>query len=262
VGKTTVAAHVAVALARWHAARVLLVDLDPQAHVSRVLAQLLGDTRPEKPLSSVFLGKRADLLGAAEPTHEPGLWIARSDEMMCDVQTLVASKIGREFLLRNAMGRVQGAFDFVLFDCPPNVDVLTINALVAARHILVPTELSSLSIQGVSDICEAVDTVRDHLSLPVETLAIIPSRIDRRSRSVNRDLLAVLRERFGALVLQDDIPSATAVSRSCLRGRPVFDESPQSPASAGFKRVTRALCSRLLWRSASSPEPMHVKRGR
>ncbi len=256
------AAHVSVALARWHAARVLLVDLDPQGHVSRALSSLLGSTHPAKPLSSVFLGKRSDVMESAQPTDEPGLWVAQSDEMMCDVQTLVASKIGREFLLRNAMSRILGTFDFVLFDCPPHVDVLTINALVASRHILVPTELSSLSIQGVADICEAAQTVRDHLSLPVETLAIIPSRIDRRSRSVNRDLLALLRERFGSLVLQDDIPSATAVSRACLRGRPVFDESPLSPASAGFRKVARELCSRLQWSHVVAPDPMYPKRGR
>lgn len=246
VGKTTVASHLAVALARWHDARVLLVDLDPQGHVSKALGNLLSGEGHE-PLSGVFLSRRGDILDACVESDEERLWIAPADDRMADVQTVVASRIGREFLLRNAMTRAQALFDFVVFDCPPNVDALTVNALVAARHVLVPSDLSLLSIEGVSDIHEAVSTVRDHLGHPVSIAGIVLSRVDRRATTVNNEVLGRLQEQFGDLVMEATIPANTAVARACLRGAPVFDIDPAAPASQGYRGMTQELCQRLQW---------------
>ncbi len=244
VGKTTTTAHLAVASARWHGLRVLVVDLDPQGHIHKVLAHLLNG-EDARPLSSVFMSKKGDILDACVSTTIPNLWIAPADESLDEVQTLLSSRIGREFILKSMLSRVQESFDLVLFDCPPNVDTLTLNALVASRHVLIPTELTLLALEGVADIVEAVDTIRDRLGLPVEILGVVVSRMDRRTKALNRELLEILDSRYGAHVLSTMVPANSAVPRACIEGKPVFDYDPKSLGAEGFRLATEEVLDRL-----------------
>jgi chromosome partitioning protein len=244
VGKTTTSVHLAVAAARWHFKRVLIVDLDPQGHVIRALSSMVRRESAQS-LSSVFMAKKGDVLDACIPTDIPNLWVVPADDQLEQAQMFLSSRIGREFILKTALRKAEDMFDLIVFDCPPNLDTLTSNALVAAGQVLIPTDLSLLAIEGVADIADAVETVRERLGLSIEISGIVVSRVDGRNKTINRELLKMLDMRFGSLVMDSRVASNTAVPRACLQGLTVFDFDPGSKAAAGFKQVTQELFDRV-----------------
>jgi chromosome partitioning protein len=244
VGKTTTAVHFAVAAARWHSRRVLIVDMDPQGHVTTALAHTVRRDQAA-PLSQVLLEKKGDLLDACIPTELPNLWVVPADNRLEQVQVLLASRIGREFVLKSALAHAEDMFDLIFIDCPPNLDTLTLNALVACHKVLVPTDLSLLGVAGVGEISEAVETIRERLGMPVEIAGVVVSRVDGRSKLVNRELQRMLEARFSRLILRQKIAANTAVAKACLQGRPVYDVAPQAAAAEGFRAATAELLARV-----------------
>jgi chromosome partitioning protein len=244
VGKTTTTVHLAVAAARWHGMRVLVLDMDPQGHVACALSSMLrAENVPA--LSSVLLEKNGDLLDAAVATDIPSLWVVPADHKLEQVQMLLATRIGREFVLRTALAKAEDLFDLVLIDCPPNLDTLTLNALVAAQHVLIPTDLSFLGVEGVADVVEAVETIRERLGLPLEVAGILVGRVDSRNKLINRELTRVLSQRFSRLLLDDSVPSNTAVAQACLHGKSVFDYAPACGAAASYQKAVDDLLDRI-----------------
>ena len=244
VGKTTTAVHVAVAAARFHSKRVLIVDMDPQGHVRRALSSVLRRERV-RTLSSVLMDRKGDVLDASLPTDWPNLWVVPADTELEQVQLLLATRIGREFVLNSALSRAREVFDLIVIDCPPNLDTLTINALVASRFAVAPTDLSLLGMEGVSGIYGAIQTIRERLGLPVELIGIALSRVDGRNRTLNTELVRMLKAQYGDLVMDETIPSNVAVGKACLAGMPVFAFDPSAAAASGFKKLSHDILGRL-----------------
>jgi len=244
VGKTTTAVHLAVAAARWHHRRVLVLDMDPQGHIATALSssvRLSGSMA----LSSVFTEKNGDILDACISTDIPNLWVVPADKNLEQVQILLSTRIGREFVLKTALARAEDMFDLIIIDCPPNLDTLTLNALVASHQVLIPTDLSLLAIEGVADIADAVGTIRERLGLPVEIAGVMVVKVDGRTKTINRELTRMLELRFGSLLLEERISNNTAVARACLHGEPVFDFAPKSGAAGGYRRATEEILDRI-----------------
>lgn len=244
VGKTTTAVHFAVASARWHSKRVLLVDMDPQGHVATSLSSMIHHEHVT-PLSGVFLEKKGDILDAAVTTDVRNLWVVPADARLEQVQIMLSTRIGREFVLKSAIRKAEEMFDLVVFDCPPNLETLTVNALVASHSVLIPTELSLLSIEGIGDIADAVETIRERLGLPLEIAGVLVNRVDGRNKAVNRELAGLLKRRFGYLVMDTRVASSTSVLKACLQGKPVFDYAPNSRAATDLRAVVDDLLDRL-----------------
>lgn len=246
VGKTTSAVHLAWAAAKWHGLQVLLVDLDSQGHVETCLGSVLDPgIVPSEPLSSVLLGKKRDLMSAAAPTRTDGLWVVTADRGMADAEMLLASRIGREFLVRGVLGRAKEIFDLVVIDCPPNLGLMTLNALVAADSALVPTDLSPLSLQGIADLADAVGTVHDQIGHYVRLAGILVTRRDGRTRRLNDEIGGKLEERYGSLLFDTAIPTNSALGQASARGMTVYEYSPRSRGAQGYKALTEELLTRL-----------------
>lgn len=245
VGKTTTAIHMALAAARWHHLRVLILDMDPQGHVLTALSSVVHRGEKASPLSTVLMERNGELLDACLPTDLPNLWVVPADPNLEQTQVMLATRIGREFILKTVMAKAEDMFDLIFIDCPPNLDTLTLNALVASRHVLVPTDLSLLGIEGVADITDAVDTIRYRLGIPLEVAGIMVSRLDGRNKVINRELTQMLERRFGHLMLENRVPNNTAVARACLQGRPVFDFDPGAAAAQSYRDVAEELLERI-----------------
>ncbi|MEM6731300.1 MAG: AAA family ATPase, partial [Myxococcota bacterium] len=157
VGKTTTAVHLSLGFAE-RGARVLLVDLDPQAHVSASLGVELPAGNGT--LSEVLRGSLTDLVEATYPSGHDGLTLAGSEKDLAETEAVIAAKIGKELLLSGALEVAATHFDLIVFDCPPNLGTLTLNALCASHALLVPCDMSVLALEGVGDILQAVDTLR------------------------------------------------------------------------------------------------------
>ena len=117
-------------------------------------------------------------------------------------------------------------YDVIVIDCPPNLGNLTLNALMASDSVLIPCDMSVLSLEGVSDILETVDTLDESLGHNLRVLGILRTRFDRRNQKVNQTVESSLKERHGALVLNTRIPVNTRLSQAQNAGQPIFQFDP------------------------------------
>ncbi len=185
VGKTTTAVNLSAALALEFKQRVLLIDLDPQGHVEKSLGALVPDGLDYTPLSEILTRKNTSLLNGIVDTEWENLSITPGDKTLYESEGLLASKIGRELILKNALKEAATHYDVVIMDCPPNLGTLTLNALVASDACIVPCEMSVLAFEGVSDLLETLETIKERLNPKLDILGVVFTRVDGRNVQMN-----------------------------------------------------------------------------
>lgn len=158
-GKTTSAVNLSAGLAR-KGFRVLLVDLDPQAHATYGMGIDLDEMNGTPNMAHVFGEERVPLADVLVETAEPNLKLAPSDIRLAKAATLLHTRNFRETLLQKAIGSLTG-FDYIILDCQPSLDVLSVNALVAANRILVPTQLAGHALRGLADLLVTIQSVKE-----------------------------------------------------------------------------------------------------
>ena len=244
VGKTTTTVNLGAALALYHGQKVLLIDMDAQGHVEMSLSQ---ETRGRAPdvMSNVLLTRRRDVYEIVQPTSIDGLWLVASDNGLNETESLMSTKIGKELLLRQALKFARTHFDVILIDCPPNLGTLTVNALVAADRVLVPCDLSTLSLDGVDALIETLETIADTLNPSVQLLGLVRTRVDRRNKTMNKAIEQTLRGRYGPYLLDAEIGASTAISKAQHEGQPVFLYDAKSRGAEGYKDLAAELAARL-----------------
>ena len=244
VGKTTTAVNLACALAAVHRLSVLLVDMDSQAHVASSLHRILhGDGSVT--LSEILLGKRRDVMEIIQGTDVARLRVTPSDKGLNETESIIGARIGKEFLLRQALRVARTHFDVIVIDCPPNLGNLTLNALLASQHVLVPCDMSVLSLEGVHDLVETLETVGDRLGHHLELLGLLRTRVDRRNRQMYETIQRILRRDFAEVLLETQIPTNTALGKAQMGGQPVFDCAPESTGAVAYRLLADEVARRL-----------------
>ena len=244
VGKTTTAVNLACALAMFHGRKVLLVDMDSQGHVASSLYKVLHIAAPAH-LSEILLGKRRDLMEIVVPAAVARLHVTPSDKLLNETEGVIGTRIGKEFLLRHAIRTARTHFDVIVLDCPPNLGNLTLNALVSSQYALVPSDMSILSLEGVRDLVDTLDTVGERLGHAVSLLGLVRTRVDGRNRTMNDTILRVLERDYGGLVFDTPIPVNTSIAKSQLEGRPIFDYDPESTGARAYRALSNEVVRRL-----------------
>lgn len=254
VGKTTTAVHLATGLAMFHKKRVLLIDMDAQGHVEKSLAQDMPDQRHSESMGELLLKKNRDLYEIAAPTKIDDLWVVASDRNLNETETMLSTRIGKELMLRQNLAVARTHFDAIIIDCPPNLGNLTLNALVAADQVLIPCDMSVLSLDGVSSIVETVATVQDMLNPTLGLLGLLRTRLDRRNITMNRTIEDTLRAEYGDFLLDSVIGVSTAIAKAQLAGKSVFHYAPKNQGSKAYKKLADEV-SALLSSSAKPVTP-------
>ncbi len=245
VGKTTTAVHLATGLAMYHGYRVLLIDLDPQGHVARSLSGVMEGDGPGSLTDLLLEGKRRQVMTLASSTRIPGLEVVSGDPRLAEAESLLSTRIGKEFLLRGALKITRTHYHAIVIDCPPNLGNLTLNALLAADGVVVPLDLSMLSLQGVQDLMDTIETVAERLGHELEIFGILRTRVDRRNVKVNRTINQALEQAFGPLVLESTIGVSTGLVKAQMAGRPVMDMSPGDRAAQDYRALVDELVRRM-----------------
>jgi chromosome partitioning protein len=248
VGKTTTAVSLAAGLAHFAGKRVLLVDLDSQGHVATSFKSMVPTDLPT--LSQVLLGTDSakhgkELMQASYSTSVENLFLTPSDKSLNDTESLLSTKIGKEFILRGAIDVTRTHYDFIIFDCPPNLGNLTLNALLAADHLIVPSDLTVLSLEGVGDILQTTETIAARLGHRINVLGVLPTRVDRRNKSLNETMEQSMHDMFGSLVFDTEIPVGTAAPRAQLEGKTVYDFDKTSKVAVAYETFVGEVLHKL-----------------
>ncbi|MEI7478651.1 MAG: ParA family protein [bacterium] len=238
-GKTTTSINLAATLAA-SGRRVLLVDLDPQfsatqwmdiSNVGRGVFDLLAD--PEMtPTQSLI-----------RSTSCENVSIIPSSPWLVGAEKALAGQPGAEQCLREKLDELTDKeFDYVLIDCPPTLGVLTVNALNAARELLVPVECHVMGLHGLAQLMKTVDLVKKRLNPHLRICGIVACRVDRRTRH-GKEVVEILRERFATETFKTEIRENVRLAECPSQGVPITVYAPTSPGAEDFRSLAKELIS-------------------
>ncbi len=217
VGKTTTAVNLAASLAATQR-RVLLIDLDPQGNATMGCG--INKQEVENSACDVLLGdaSAADTILSA-PEGDFAVLPGNDDLTVAEVGLL--NEIGREMRLRNALKPVSGLYDFILIDCPPSINMLTVNALTAADGVLIPMQCEYYALEGLSALLDTIEQVRDSVNPGLEVYGILRTMFDPRMNLSNEVSLQLI-EHFDKAVFRTCIPRNIRLAEAPSFGRPVL----------------------------------------
>jgi chromosome partitioning protein len=241
VGKTTTAINLAAGLAQ-KGLRTLLIDLDPQANSTMSNVEL-----------DAINGNMYDVLSAITPLKEviiqgayDNLWIAPSRIAMAKLDVRLIGELDAPYRLKDAINTVRRRFDAVIIDTPPTLGLLTVNALVAATHVLIPIQASYFALEGTDDLLETIDKIKARPNTQLRMLGILITMFDRRTilaKQVRQEILNV----FGDLVFDTSITKSVRLEESPAHRSSIFAHAPSSSGAYEYYK----LCEEVLQRVGS-----------
>ncbi|WP_433127938.1 AAA family ATPase [Micromonospora sp. CA-240977] len=240
VGKTTTTVNLAVALA-LHGNRVLVVDLDPQGNASTGLNVPHHTGIPDVYDCLINSVPLAEVAQAVEGI--PNLWCVPATIDLAGAEIELVSVVARESRLDRAIAAYPGEFDYVFIDCPPSLGLLTVNALVAAQEVLIPIQCEYYALEGLNQLINNINLVRQHLNPKLDVSTILLTMYDRRTRladAVEQDV----RNHFGDKVLQAVIPRNVRVSEAPSYGQSVMTYDPGSRGATSYFEAAQEIAER------------------
>jgi chromosome partitioning protein len=254
VGKTTTAVNLGAALARA-GQRVVAVDMDPQANLTLYLGVEVG---PDDPTSYRVLTGEATFASALRETATPGLRVLPTDIDLSGAELELSGAEGREFSMKEALEAWQATesdpADFVLFDCPPSLGLLSLNALAACDEVFLVVQTEFLALQGMSKLVGIIELVKERLHPALEIRGIVPCLYDSRLRFA-REVLSELRRYFPEQVFRNPIHANVKLAESPSFSRTIFEYAPDSRGARDYAALAEEVLARDPRPQAPEPEP-------
>lgn len=231
VGKTTSVISLAAYLAQKY--RVLVVDADPQANATSGLG--LDKNGEHASIYDVLLGDTAVAQAIITAPHLKNIAVLPSSPGLAGAEVELVSAIGREYRLRESLDQLDGQYDYVLIDCPPSLGLLTINALTAARHgVLIPVQCEYLALEGLSQLAQTVQMVKQYLNPNLEIRGLIMTMYDSRT-NLSRQVVEEVKNYFPGKVFRAIIPRNVRLSEAPSYGEPINLYAPTSSGAIAYK---------------------------
>lgn len=246
VGKTTSAVNLAAGLA-LHGLGVLVIDLDPQGNASTAL----GIDHRKPGIASVYemLLDDVPLREAIQQSpSNPRLFCVPSTLDLAGAEIELVSVVARESRLRNALDDAvldELGIDYVLIDCPPSLGLLTVNAMVAAREVLIPIQCEYYALEGVGQLLRNIELIQAHLNRELHVSTILLTMYDGRTKLADQ-VAAEVRSHFGGKVLQTIIPRSVKISEAPGFGMTIIDYDPGSRGAMSYLDASRELAMQVL----------------
>jgi chromosome partitioning protein len=237
VAKTTTTIHVGVALAQL-GKKVLLVDLDSQGHLAEGFG-IVAD-KIELEMSDVFEGSKS-IKDIILPKIRPNLDLAPSNVRLADMELTLVNMRFRESKLKRALEPVSSRYEYILLDCPPNLGLFTVNALIAANKVLIPMATHFWSMLGVSRLLTSIQAVKQEANPTLELLGIIPTRFTRTVHA--REVIDRTKEEVGqeCHIFEHPIHESVRFAEATGQGTTVFDIAPEIEGARAYQAIAKEI---------------------
>lgn len=236
--KTTTAVNLGSALAEKNQ-KTLLIDLDPQGSASI----WIGFKNTSKGLFTLFT-ENVSILDIVSKTYVNGLDFVVSSPWLISVDKALSSEVGAEMILKNNLhGLDKKYWDYVLIDCPPNLGIISLNALTAANKVIIPIETHIMAIQGLAQLINTITTVKDRLNPSLEIDGILPCRVNKRTR-LSKDIISDLRNRFSGKVYQTIIRESVKLAEAPSFGKPITMYDGKSSGAEDYRSLANEIIKR------------------
>ena len=240
VGKTTTAFNLSSALALI-GKNTLLVDIDPQAHST--VSVVNNSSQFDKSIYDVLVDSDVKIREVIVKTSVPGLEIAISKIAMAKLEPILLGEIDGHFRLRDVIEPIKKRYEFIIIDTPPTLGLITLNALVAATHILIPIQSSYLSLEGTDDLLETVIKVRKNVNPNLQVLGVLITLHDKRT-NISRDAVERIKRVFGKKVFRTMISKSVKLEESPAYRESIFTYAPDSVGAMQYKKLAQEVIRR------------------
>jgi len=234
VAKTTTAINVSAQWAKL-GKKILLIDLDPQSSATKAI---FGDTTFEDTIFDV-LTSEIDASQAVVSSEAFGFDLIPSEIMLSGMEIILSSKFGREGILKRALSEIKENYDIVVIDCSPSLGLLTINALMASKDIVIPICPEYFSLKGIDLILETLKNIHVGLGHKVDVRGIIISKY--RNRRIVQKVIQDLRTNYTIPVFNNFVPESIVVEEAHHKHLPMLQFSPKNPAGRAFENLAMEL---------------------
>jgi chromosome partitioning protein len=240
VGKTTTSINVAAGIALM-GKKVLLIDMDPQAHST--ISTVANPEKYEKSLYDVLMDKNEKIEDIIVRSNIPGLDMAITKISMAKLEPSLSGEFDAHFRLKDALEQIRGKYNYILIDTPPTLGLITLNALVAANFILIPIQSSYLCLEGTDDLLETIEKVKRIANPHLKVMGVVITLYDKRT-NLAKDVVQRIRKVFGTKVFKTYISKSVKLEESPAYKESIFTYAPSSIGAQQYRKVAEELMSR------------------
>jgi chromosome partitioning protein len=239
VGKTTTAINLAAALA-MRGKPTLLIDLDPQGNSSMSFVDIRATG---KSMYDVFVETSVHLADVIVPATLPNLFVAPARIALAKLESRLVGELDAPFKLKDELTAINGQYANIVIDCPPALGLLTVNALVASTHLLIPIQSSYFALEGTDDLLETIEKVRQRPNPELEILGVVITMHDKRT-ALARDIQEQIRKVFGDKVFRTVISKSVRLEESPAYRESIFTFAPESSGATEYYRLCEEVIDR------------------
>jgi chromosome partitioning protein len=240
VGKTTTAINLAAALA-LRGKPTLLIDLDPQANSTM---SFLDIADVDRSVYDAISEPTVALTDVIKPSSQKNLFIAPSRIALAKLEAKLVGELDSHFRLKDRIEAIRKQFVHIVIDCPPTLGLLTVNALVAATHLLIPIQSSYFALEGTDDLLETIEKVRARANPSLRILGVVITMHDKRT-ALARDIRVQIDKVFGKKVFKTVITKSVRLEESPAYKESIFTFAPESTGAAEYYRLCEEVMDRV-----------------